>query len=120
MSYVFWGEPTELDVQLQNESVVEQPWFANAAAEAIVSSTTPTLCCNPHRKHQIVVLGASPTAGCGAHAPSPICKPQRSWTQWLAVALARQGIEADVIVYATGYQQRFPFLGVKGRCEGEV
>ena len=88
----FWGGTPELERLPATHP--EQGWLTSefvAAGIAPRSKHIAEWCLlRKRRVLEVLVLGASVTAGCGAHAPSPHCHPSGSWAHWLQVRLQAQ------------------------------
>ena len=96
---IFWGSAPELEPLPPTHP--ELGWLTpELAAAGIVPRAKHMANWCPLRKLRVlelVAFGASVTAGCGAHAPSPHCHPSGSWAHWLQVRLqARLGDRYEV------------------------
>ena len=88
----FWGSAPELERLPPMHS--ELGWLTPEVVAAGIAPRAKHIAewC-PLRKQRVlelVVFGASVTAGCGAHAPSPHCHPSGSWAHWLQMRLQAQ------------------------------
>ena len=88
----FWGSAPELEPLPPMHP--ELGWLTpELVAAGIVPRAKHLADWCPLRKLRVlelVAFGASVTAGCGAHAPSPHCHPSGSWAHWLQMRLQAQ------------------------------